>query len=222
MAKILFGMMMTDARGKLGGQVFSKNRAGAYVRTKVTPVNPRTASQMLGRSILANVSTAWSGLTQAQRDSWNNAVDDWQKTDIFGNLRRPSGKNLHSSLNKNLLSAGLSAITTAPAKVEVPTFPTLSVSVDISDAEISLNNVSVPVGAKLQIESTGAVSAGTSFVENMYRVIGYDETEAVVFSDYLAKFGTIQVGQRIFFRVKLIMPNGQAGVPVTALATIQA
>lgn len=45
MAKIKFGMMMTDARGKLGGQVFSKNRSGSYVRTKVTPVNPQTTTQ---------------------------------------------------------------------------------------------------------------------------------------------------------------------------------
>ena len=44
MAKIKFGMMMTDASGKLGGQVFSKNRGGSYVRTKVTPTNPQTAA----------------------------------------------------------------------------------------------------------------------------------------------------------------------------------
>ena len=78
MAKIKFGMMMTDARGKLGGQVFSKNRSGAYVRTKVTPVNPRTAAQPLSRSILGTLSASWSGLTEVQRRSWNAAVDDWQ------------------------------------------------------------------------------------------------------------------------------------------------
>ena len=36
MAKIKFGAMMVDASGKLGGQVFAKNRGGAYIRTKTS------------------------------------------------------------------------------------------------------------------------------------------------------------------------------------------
>ena len=57
MAKIKFGMMMTDARGKLGGQVFSKNKGGAYVRTKVTPSNPQTIAQTTRRALFAAI---WS------------------------------------------------------------------------------------------------------------------------------------------------------------------
>lgn len=37
MAKIKFGMMMTDASGKLGGQVFSKNRG--FVRSYKSNAN---------------------------------------------------------------------------------------------------------------------------------------------------------------------------------------
>jgi hypothetical protein len=55
MAKIKFGMMMTDARGKLGGHVFSKNRSGAYVRTKVTPVNGQTTAQTGVRAIFGAI-----------------------------------------------------------------------------------------------------------------------------------------------------------------------
>ena len=67
MAKIKFGMMMTDASGKLGGQVFSKNRGGSYVRTKVTPTNPQSTAQMSIRGIFASISSRWSSLTEAQR-----------------------------------------------------------------------------------------------------------------------------------------------------------
>ena len=54
MAKIKFGMMMTDASGKLGGQVFSKNRGGSYVRTKSTPVNRQSSAQMNVRGIFVS------------------------------------------------------------------------------------------------------------------------------------------------------------------------
>lgn len=56
--KIKWGMMMTDGRGKLGGQVASKNRAGAYVRTKVTPVNPRTTQQQAIRTLFGSIASA--------------------------------------------------------------------------------------------------------------------------------------------------------------------
>ena len=89
MARIKFGMMMTDARGKLGGQVFSKNRSGAYVRTKVTPSNPRSMAQMSSRSILGSLSVMWNSLTLEKVSAWNAATADWQKTDIFGDLKKP-------------------------------------------------------------------------------------------------------------------------------------
>ena len=37
-----FGALVVDGRNKIGGQVASKNRAGAYLRNKVTPSKKRT------------------------------------------------------------------------------------------------------------------------------------------------------------------------------------
>jgi len=38
--KTLFGAIVVDGRGKLGGHVASKNRHGSYFRTKVSPSQP--------------------------------------------------------------------------------------------------------------------------------------------------------------------------------------
>lgn len=227
MAKIKFGMMMTDARGKLGGQVFSKNRSGAFVRTKVTPTNPRTLAQMLSRSILASVSSAWAELTIAQRASFNGAVEDWQKTDIFGDLKKPSGKNLHSGLSKNRLQIGQSALLTAPSKVEIPFLGITAVEVSLADVDVVIDGAVIPVGFVAQVSSTGALSAGTSYTDGKYRVIGYQSAgaydSAQIYADYLAKFGTPAVGQNVYFQVKLIaVASGQAGVPERVKAVISA
>ena len=127
MAKLKFGMIVTDMRGKLGGHVFSKNRSGAYSRTKVTPVNPQTASQTAVRSLFAQISQGWSGLTQANRDSFNGRVADYSKTDVFGDLKNPSGKALYQRLNQNLGISNQSLITVAPSPVGVPTYTLSSV-----------------------------------------------------------------------------------------------
>lgn len=222
MAKIKFGMMMTDARGKLGGQVFSKNRAGAYVRTKVTPSNPRTISQMESRSILGTLSAGWNALTDAQRASFNNAVESWQKTNIFGDMVKPTGKNLYTSLNKNLLQAELSPINVAPQKMDLPALTGFVPTFDLVASEIDLGIASVPSGVVLQVSATPMLNAGVNYVAGKSRVIAYVPAGAVsasaLFDAYVDRFGLPTDGANIHFQLKYIGTNGQAGVPVSAKA----
>ena len=72
MARILFGNMVADVRGKLGGIVYSRNTGGAYARQKVSPVQPRTPSQLNQRSRMAETSKLWDTLTQNQREAWKS------------------------------------------------------------------------------------------------------------------------------------------------------
>jgi len=60
--KTLFGAIVVDGRGKLGGHVASKNRHGSYFRTKVSPSQP--ASQYS-----ANVRAAYYNLSGMERAS---------------------------------------------------------------------------------------------------------------------------------------------------------
>lgn len=92
--KTKFGAIIVDGRGKIGGHVASKNRGGAYLRTKVTPANAQTSAQNQVRNLFTSLTQGWRGLTQAQRDAWNAAVLDYSRTDIFGDIRNPSGINL--------------------------------------------------------------------------------------------------------------------------------
>ena len=112
--KMKWGALVVDGRGKIGGQVASKNRSGAYLRTKVTTVNPRSTSQISVRNRLAGLSQGWRGLSAANRAAWNGAVADFAKTNIFGDLVNPTGFNLYQRLNNNLLRIGESALSTPP------------------------------------------------------------------------------------------------------------
>lgn len=210
MAKIKFGMMMTDARGKLGGQVFSKNRGGSYVRTKVTPSNPQTSDQLGVRAAFASISQAWKGLAQAARDAWNGAVGNFSVQDIFGDSKQLTGAQLHNKLNLNLSNAGQSLITTPPLPQGAQT-----VSITSVDADNSANSViitaggSVPVGHTALVFATPAVSPGKKFLKNQYRLIGTlaggTASPFTVSSSYNNKFGAVgAVGQRIGVRVLFV------------------
>lgn len=226
MAKIKFGMMMTDARGKLGGQVFSKNKGGAYVRTKVTPTNPQSADQTTVRALFGAISQAWSALTASQIAAWNTAVEEWKSTDIFGDLLAPTGKELHQRLNNQLQVVGGAAITSPPAKVALPNSPVTVATIAIGAATITLTGAFSGAGIYIQVFGTTQVSNGTSFVKNklrdIYSVISTGYVAADAYSAYVAKFGAPLVTDKVYLAVKYVGSNGQASPRQTILATIVA
>jgi len=226
MAKIKFGMMMTDASGKLGGQVFSKNRGGSYVRTKTTPSNPQTVAQMAIRGVFASISSAWSGLTQGNRDSFNNFVGDYARTDIFGDARNPSGKSLFQRLNQNLEISEQAQITTCVSPSEVPFAGVASANADLSDTEFIIETRYDTTGSKIVVWATPSMSQGTKFVKNKLRQLvvsnGGDAVAVNVWAKYIDKFGVPTAGANIVVGVRVINANGQASPLETIKAVVVA
>lgn len=69
MARAIF--LNAELTGKLGGQVYARNKGGAYVRSYVKPTNPKTNQQLLTRSGFSDATKAWYGLTSAEQGGWN-------------------------------------------------------------------------------------------------------------------------------------------------------
>ena len=211
--KLKFGAIVTDGRGKIGGHVASKNRSGAYLRTKVTPSNPNTVAQVQARSILSSLSQGWSQLTDSQRKGWNDAVKEWGTTDIFGDIKNPSGINLYVKLNSNLLNVGQAILADVPAKMEMP-----SVIVTIADLSVSSGTLSIYFsdnsanGVKALVRATSQLSAGVSFVKSQFRVVGHEMVVGNglnLLGAYEAKFGVPVVGTNVYASVQFVLPNGQ-------------
>ena len=214
--KIKFGSFVVAGSGKIGGHVAAKNRGGAYLRTKVTPLNPNTGAQAGSRALLASLSTAWAGLTDAERKSWNGAVSSFASTDIFGDLRNPSGFNLFIKLNANLSNSGQALLSVAPEKVEVPFVPVVSATLDISLS--TLDVVFANTGfdeSVLKLAATPSLSQGVSFVKSQLRTVGHQfvPSDTVdVYDSYVAKFGVPAVGANIVLSIAPITATGQQGV----------
>lgn len=203
MAKIKTTAIVADIRGKLNGSVFSKNRGGSFVRTKVTPSNPQTSFQAAVRSVLGGLAQGWRSLTQAQRSAWNAAVSNYTGTDIFGDIKTPSGINLYTKLNANLAEAGQAYISTPPLPQGAASLTTLSAIADISNAELEVTAGvgNVPANNALIIRATPQVSPGKKFLKGMHRNIALitsgQSLIVNVWSNYISRFGTPSAGQKI-------------------------
>jgi hypothetical protein len=223
--KAKYGMIVVAGSGKIGGHVASRNRAGAYFRTKVTPVNPKTSAQTTVRNRLSGISSGWRALTAPQRSAWNQAVVDFAKTDVFGDLRNPSGFNLYQRLNNNLVTCGESAITTPPPIVAVDAFTSITLTAkDATVAEEFSLAITPAVEADhlVKVYATAPMSAGVSFVSSEYRLIGIMPNSQASpwngLASYQDVFGsTGEVGQKIF--IKCVQVEENSGLEGTVIST---
>lgn len=108
MAIALFGPIISGARGKVGGIVFSANRSGPYIKQWSRSSNPRTPAQSTVRNRLGGFSSAWKDLTQAQRDDWDDYADDaaQELTNPLGETYFISGQAWFVRINSHLEEAG--------------------------------------------------------------------------------------------------------------------
>src|SRR5690625_930222 len=218
---IKFGSIVVGGRGTLGGQVYSHNRGGDYVRNNATPVNPQTPSQMESRALLAQFSSGWNQLSQAMINAWNAAAQNFPRTNVFGDQKFLSGKNLYTSLNKELLTVGQPAIDEPPMPQEVTVPTEISNISAMDDGTLTFDVENTAVGDQLVLIATPPVSAGTSFVKNKLRVVATmaataNTTSADIGAAYVAKFGAIEENDKIFVGAYAVNTVGQRSPQVVA------
>lgn len=180
--KVLLGGGIAEARGSLGGEVFSRNRYGAYVRQKVSPVQPRTSRQLAQREAFTVASKSWRTLTASQRLAWRSFGETQTFQDVFGNTKRLSGQALYMKLNLGLQLCCRSDpdADCCPTTLSDPPL-SLSTCCLAQFAVVCTNFAATwsPDGDTnccLAIYATGAHSPGIQFVNGLYRLIAVIDT----------------------------------------------
>lgn len=119
--KVLFGGGIVAARGSIAGNTFSRNHYGAFVRARVTPVNPKTARQVQVRAAIAFLAAMWADtLTDVQRIAWNLYGSSVAVLDSLGATMYLTGYNhfIRSNLIAKMVPYPL--ISAGPTVFELP------------------------------------------------------------------------------------------------------
>ena len=111
---IKFGGGVTDMRGSAGGNTYSRNRFGAYMRNRTVPINPNTGRQQLIKASMAALTARWSQtLTAAQRTAWNLYGSNVAMLNRLGETIYLTGFNhyirsniFREAYNKTIIDAG--------------------------------------------------------------------------------------------------------------------
>jgi len=221
--KIKFGSIVVNGSGKLGGHVYSSNRGGNYIRTLATPSNPQTPAQQLGRQVFTTLTQGWSALTQDQRDGWNSAVSQFERTDQFGDVRELSGKGLYISLNKELVLINQPIISVAPSPGPIAFSGDYQPVIDSTLFTIDMNFEGIPPNPGIVVGSSGPVTQGTSFVKDKLRNIAVNDDAVApedLYDKYVARYGTPITGQKVAFSAYVVNEVGQRGPQLTIFAIV--
>jgi hypothetical protein len=207
--------LFSDARNKLGGTIYARNRAGVYQRARVTPSNPQTAFQQANREMFSTIVQAWRALTGGQRLAWNNAAEGVTLTDSLGQTSMPSGFQLFTSRNRNRLLIDFTMLTdyvVAPAdKLFCSWSPTLFFTSGGVADEMDWNVTGTfTVGQTFCLfGATGQLSPGINFVApHLYRTLGFSDiaNEGFEYSEPWSELypQTVVLGQQVGSYVRLI------------------
>jgi len=121
MALIKFGGGITEMRGSIAGNVYSRNRYGAYARARTVPINPNTGFQQVMRSIVAYLTNRWSAvLTSGQRTAWGTYASNVSMLNKLGESMNLSGFNHYIRSNAARVQAGLAIVDDGPTTFELP------------------------------------------------------------------------------------------------------
>lgn len=224
MASIKFSALISDARGKVGGNIFARNKGGSYVRAFAMPTNPSTGKQERVRQICGQIASGWRELTESARVGWNEAALNFPQMNRLGEQIYLSGQQLFLKFNATLSNAGLDQVLTPPSPTEIPqvfagfdTLTATALTVDFLDTDL-VDTTSVIV------EMTRPVSAGrmNAFRSDFVRVATVSGTDAKDVVNLKAAYEAAvsplagQAGKKIFGRVTVIVvASGQAGTPAS-------
>ena len=179
MALVKFGGGVLDMRGSIGGNTFSKNRYGSYVRARTTPVNPQSQRQSEIRTIIQYLSQAWSNLlSDANHNAWKVYAAAIVRTNKLGATMKLTGFNHFIRSNAFIMQNGGDAVLAGPGTLTLPAAdPTFAAVVDSANQQLSItfDNTMDWAGdsaGHLGVYMSLPKSSGTTFIAGPYRRAG--------------------------------------------------
>lgn len=215
MAIVRFGGGISEMRGSIDGVVFSRTRAGAIARNRISPVQPNTGFQSSVRSQFAVAVGAWkSVVTAEQADGWADFGQSLSRLNALGEAYVPAGRQIFIESAMNRQRIGTALLTDAPIdKPEDPTLDTSGASVTATVTAgdlVSLDVVDLVPGpdcTDIVAQATLPLPVTTRNLARHYRELGSQADAATLdlFGQYEPRFLTptpAAVGQQIGVRLK--------------------
>jgi hypothetical protein len=210
--------------GSQANTTASHNRAGQYYRNRRSPVQPvGTGRRAFVRAAFGASSTAWAALTSAAQASWNAYAASHPITDALGQSITLTGHQSFVGIATNLQNCGQTIPTAVPVSSATvsPAFSAFTVT-HLGVITLTLT----PSGSSddfILIALSAPQSPGVTFCKTFWQLthVPGDSVGAATYGTaYVAQFGTIPVGTKVFLKLTPVNQYGVSGTPIIATAVV--
>jgi len=227
MALVTAGPVVGQVSGRLGSNVFSRNRYGSYVRNGTIPITSTTEYALGAKARMTAATQAWQLLTAGQRLAWNQWGQSNPTVNRIGQSILLTGHAVFVGIHTRLAAGGFATILTPPMIPAPPPLITCALTADLVIAgwELVYTVATLDTNDVLWMEACVADSAGINYIENLIRFIGvsglaepspYDNLTAIE-----SRFGTLEVDNIVHLKVSVFNSvTGLLSAPLRCKATV--
>jgi hypothetical protein len=220
------GTIGTQYSGSIAGVTASHNRGGAFLRSRVIPVNPNTTFQQAVRTIFGTLSSYWlSTLTPAERDAWNTYALNVLIPDSLGEPRNVGGLGMFKRSNVPRVQAGITTtpqVDAAPTEFNLGSYtaPTVgAISAGGGTLSLAFTNTDEWANedeAAMFVLISRGLNASVNYFKGPYRFAGQvlgDGTTAPTSPASITLPFTVAIGQRVYVSVRVSRADGRLSTP---------
>lgn len=212
------GLLTALLSGSVGGNVFSHNAGGQYIRKLATPTDPNTIFQQAVRNAMTQLSTAWvETLTQTQRDAWEVYGQNVATVNRIGDTIFLAGIDQYVRSNVSRIQSALPRVDNAPTIFNIGSFtdPTIALDQAADEIDLTFDNVDDWANeddAAMLLFAGRPQNQSVNFFKGPYRLAGNIAGDAITPPTSPAAIPApfpIALGQRVFVRIAVTRADGR-------------
>lgn len=211
--KVRFGMLMTDAVGKAGGQFIQRTRFGNVLRNITVPVQRLASLQNPQRVVNSFLFTRWSLLNPDIRAMWDVIGSNLITKNPFGDDVEMSGRDAFTSCSSLVYPLTYSIVHANAFSYVRPFTNFESVSFSNSGGEIEFLDIDFRnvdfYQVKGAILKNGAINLGLDKLKTFYR----DSTvsnSGTIYDYFVNRIGYAETGKYVQLAIRGISFSGLA------------
>lgn len=202
----------------MAGTVASHNRAGQYFRNRRAPVQPvGTGRRAFIRAAFGAASSAWGALPGANQAAWIAYANEFPVTDALGQSITLTGHQAFVSIYVQCINCSIAVPALPPVSNAVFTPSVLTFQPNETTTPVFTPTfTAAAAGSFLCVALSQQFGAGVNFNATWWQqeVIASTAVSTALLTNYVAHFGILTTGKKIFGKFTPVNASGVTGVPV--------
>jgi len=207
MARVTYGSIVTELKGKVGGTVFQSNKYGFTAKNTPNMIRPNTQAMFNVRNLFVQAVRKWGSLSQSQRDLFDSYASSFPQYSKNNPTAVLNGYNVTTRWWISLLLGGF-GFDLVP-EMSVIAFPVLTPSlyIDTGELKLALNGDISSEFARYTCSLSSIVPGSRNFPPSSFRIVYTFEDlagPADLSAIYTGIFGRDPIpGEFVFLKVSM-------------------